>query len=75
MKVLRAIFLGIAIWSLSLIWPEINQGLTDEIMTRLVLVLATIASIYVLIQHLDWFHHHHGSGQDHPVHPLPMIVP
>ncbi len=76
MKVLKAVSLGIVIWSISLMWPEINRGFTEELMTRLVLTLATITSIYVLMQHLEWYHHlHRGSGQNHHSQSLPMIVP
>jgi hypothetical protein len=55
MKELKVILLGIAIWSLSLLWPEVNQLLSPLATIVLMVVIGTtglgiIALIYVLEQ-------------------------
>lgn len=50
MKVLKIIGLGVAIWGLSLFWPDLNLGLTPLVMTRLALGLGLA---YLLGQYLN----------------------
>jgi hypothetical protein len=64
-KGLRIAGLGIAVWGLTLFWPEINRFLNDEMIIKIVLGLGGVILIYVLRQHLGWPHDHHRTGQDH----------
>ena len=78
MKALKIISLGIAIWGLSLIWPEINQSLTGPVTINLIIGLGIVILAYVIAQHLDWYHNHHNPGQDnrsrpnHSSRPVPV---
>lgn len=75
MKLLKIMGWGLAIWLLSLLWPEVNRVLTEAGTLRLSLGLGTIILIYLVGQHLDWHHHPHSSGQNHPSHPrLTMML-
>lgn len=74
MKGLKLVGLGIAIWGLSLLWPEINLVLTP-LMIGLVLGLGAITLAYVLVQRLDHGHNGDSAGQDHPSHPIPVALP
>jgi hypothetical protein len=49
MKVLKIIGLGVAIWGLSLFWPDLNRVFTPLMMMRLALGLGLA---YLLGQHL-----------------------
>jgi hypothetical protein len=53
MKVLKIIGLGVAIWGLSLFWPDLNLGLTPLVMTRLALGLGLVSLAYLLGQYLS----------------------
>jgi hypothetical protein len=46
MKTLKLIGLGIGIWSLSLVWPMLNDYLTPAITTATIIGLGTIYMIY-----------------------------
>ncbi len=73
MKMLRLASIGIAIWGLSLAWPEVNLVLTPSLMIGLVLGLGVAAAIYGLSQHHDHQHSNHTAGRDHPSHPIPAL--
>jgi hypothetical protein len=45
---LKWIGLGVAIWSLSLVWPEVNLVLTPPVMAGLALALGAIILAYAL---------------------------
>lgn len=83
LRILKWIGLGLVIWSLSLLWPEINLILPLPAMARLALILATIILAYVL----GYYHSHsdhsqsgqpdrskqkHSSRPSRPVPPLSM---
>lgn len=57
MKLLKWISLGIAIWAASLVWPEINLGLTGPVVVSLMalsgLGLMLVGLLALLEQHLD----------------------
>lgn len=74
MKALRTIGLGIVIWGLSLVWPEINLMLTPPAMIGLLLALGGTALGYLLSQRLDHNPNGDSTGQDHPTHPMPMAL-
>jgi hypothetical protein len=61
MKTLKLIGLGIGIWSLSLLWPTVNQYLTPAVTTVSITGLAVIYLLHTLITD------HSASGG--PVHP------
>jgi|GEM_PF-1901839 len=48
LNLLKWLILGIAIWSITLVWPEINLILTLPIMVGLVLALTAIILAYGL---------------------------
>ena len=64
MKTLKIVGLGVAIWLSSLFWPEINQVLSESLMTRLVLGLSLVMLIYLLSQQGDQPQHHSGPKQN-----------
>ena len=52
MKTLKLIGLGIGIWSLSLLWPMVNDYMTPAITTIAIIGLGTIYMLYsTLIQY------------------------
>ena len=77
MKTLKIIGLGIAIWALSLVWPEINQTLSPQIMTRASIGLSVVILIYQLTLHLKKRRQqptNQGSRSNHPSRPMPPIA-
>jgi len=65
-KGLKFVGMGIVIWGLSLLWPEVNLVLTLPVMIGVVLGLGSAAVLaYVLGQRLDQRHDHDKAGQDH----------
>jgi hypothetical protein len=75
MKLLRFAGLGIVIWGLSLLWPQVNQVLTPTVMMGMILGLGATTLAYVLIQRVN-HHDHHNSipVQDQPSRPVPMTL-
>jgi len=66
-KGLKIIGLGVVIWGLSLLWPEVNPVLTPPVMIGVVLGLGVAALLaYVLVQCLDQRPDRDGAGQDCP---------
>jgi hypothetical protein len=59
---LKFVGLGIAIWSLSLLWPQVNRVLTPPVMVASVSGLGAGMLAYVLYQHLGQ-HNDHGHDQ------------
>jgi hypothetical protein len=53
MKGLKIVSLGVAIWGLTLFWPDLNLGLTPLVMTRLALGLGLVSLAYLLGQYLS----------------------
>lgn len=43
---LRIIAAGLGVWAVSLVWPELNQAVSQEGMIALALALGTISVIY-----------------------------
>jgi hypothetical protein len=75
MKILRLIGLGVAIWGLSLLWPEVNQILTPRVAIGMTLGLGALVVAYVWAQPIDYRHNDNDAGKDHPSHPIPAVVP
>lgn len=80
-RVLNWIALGVVIWSLSLVWPEINLILTRWDMVGLALVFAALVLAYVLGYYHSQIDYHlrhgpaeakqkHSSRPSRPVPPL-----
>lgn len=79
---LKWIALGVTIWSLSLVWPDLNLSLTLPVIAGLVLVLTSIIGAYVLGYYhsqIDWDQRQrpenqqkHSSRPSRPVPPLSM---
>jgi hypothetical protein len=66
MKGLKIVGLGVVIWGLSLLWPDVNLVLTPLAMIGIVLGLGVATLLArVLVQHLDQSHDDE-AGQDHP---------
>ncbi len=61
LKVLKWMGLGLVIWSLSLVWPEINLILTPPVMAGLALLLATVSLAYVL----GYYHSQRDNSQSY----------
>ena len=77
MKGSKFVGLGVAIWGLSLLWPEVNLMLTPPIMIGVVLGLGTAALlVYVLSQLLDQRHDRNsdGAGQVHLSPTIPTVL-
>jgi hypothetical protein len=67
MKGLKIVGLGVAIWGLSLLWPEVNLVLTPPVMIGVVLGLGVVALLaYILDQRLDQRHDRDEARQDRP---------
>jgi hypothetical protein len=73
MKVLRLVGLGIAIWTLSLVWTEVNLILTPSMMVGLVLGLGAVAVIYRLSQRRCPQDTDYTTRHTHPTRPIPVL--
>lgn len=69
MKWLKVTGLGIAIWGLSLLWPEVNRVLTPSLTIGLIVGLGIGMLVYILSQQND-----HGAGQNHLTDPVPVVL-
>jgi hypothetical protein len=74
MRSLKLIGLGVLIWGLSLLWPDINQVLRLPVMISLSIGLGAISLAYVLVQRFHRPPHDKSSGQDQPSRPIPVIA-
>jgi hypothetical protein len=73
-KWLKIVGWGVAIWSLSLIWPDLNRLLTNAIMIKLILILGGPMIIYKLTQYLSRESHNDSAGQNRPLSPIAMVM-
>jgi hypothetical protein len=74
MRVLRFVGLGIIVWGLGLLWPQVNQLFTPPIASGIVLGLGAVAFAYVAIRRLDYGQSDNGTSQDHPSRPVPVTA-
>jgi hypothetical protein len=74
MKAFKLASLGILIWGLGLVWPQVNQVLTVPLMLGLILGLTVAVLVQVLVVRIGYGHSRNGAGQDHPSRPLPVVV-
>lgn len=70
MRVLRFVGLGIVVWSLSLLWPQVNQLLTLPIVSGIGLGLGTVAFGYIIVRYFDHDQGDNGASQDHSSRPF-----
>ena len=75
MKFARVIIFGIALWGLTLVWPDINQGLAEPITMKMIIGLSVVLLAYIIAQHLDWYHAHYASGTNDQVSRPITIIP
>ena len=80
MKGFIIIGLGLLIWGLSLLWPDLNRMLTASVMLKLGVGLGVIMLVYEIIQHLVHRHDHHqprehSTHHRHHSHPVPRVLP
>jgi len=83
MKWLKMVGLGIIVWSLSLIWLEVNNLLTVAVMIGLVVGLGGLVLVYVIQKYWERQKQHHdsnGAGQHNHHHfppdqtgPVPIL--
>lgn len=80
MKGFIIIGLGLLIWGLSLLWPDLNRILTEPVMLKLSVGLGAMMFVYEIIQHL--VHHRdnhqpkeHSTHHRHNSHPVPRVLP
>lgn len=74
MRVLRFFGLGIVIWSLILLWPQVNQLLTSSAVIGLVFGLGAVTLAYVSVRRFNHDYQDNSAGQDHSTHPMPAAV-
>jgi hypothetical protein len=82
MKGLVIIGLGLAIWALSLLWPDINRMLNETMMLESVIGLGLVMLAYEVIQHFVQHHNnpqtknqHHSTNHQHNSHPVARVSP
>jgi len=64
MKWLKLVGLGMTIWSLSLVWPDINLGFTPTVMIASGSGLAAAALVYRLGRHLNQRRRHKQAARN-----------
>jgi hypothetical protein len=72
MKTLKIIGLGLLIWSLGLLWPEIDLALVLAVLVAAVVVAGSVALALLWQQHLDGSNHTHSGRPRHPSRPVPV---
>ena len=65
MKLWKCIGFGVLLWSLTLIWPDVNLILTERVMLQILLGVSLVALIYVIEQHFIHYDDTHDKPQDH----------
>lgn len=79
MKLVKVIFAGVAIWAVSLIWPQVNQWLSYNTMLWGMIGLSSFLLGYTLRHHLrrhkvaENLHHPPQFTDTRPFHPLGMV--
>jgi hypothetical protein len=74
MKAIKLVGLGVVVWGLSLIWPEVNQLLNLPVMLGGVLGLSAVAAAYLLLQRVEFGRYDDRNGQDHRSRPVSAAV-
>lgn len=71
MKVWRAIGLGLLIWSLNLIWPEISDWLIQPLSLKVIVGLATSLLVFDLLEYFGRTGDQSGSNHHSNSSPIP----
>ena len=74
-ELLKIIGLGMAIWALSLVWPEINGVLTPRVTLGLMAGLGAAGLALILSQHPNHRPPQHQARQDHSSRPTLAVRP
>lgn len=72
MKMLKIIGLGLLIWSLGLLWPEIDLALVLAVLVAAVVAVGSIALAMSWWQRLDSPDHPHIGRPRQPSRPVPV---
>jgi hypothetical protein len=72
MKTLKIIGLGLLIWSLGLLWPEMDLALVLAMLVAAVVVVGSVALALLWWQHLDGSNHTHPGRPRQPSRPVPV---
>lgn len=74
-ELLKIIGLGMAIWSLSLVWPEINGVLTPRVTLGLMAGLGAAGLAHILSQHSNHRPRQPQARRDHSSRPTLAVRP
>ncbi|MBE7550822.1 MAG: hypothetical protein HS126_07065 [Anaerolineales bacterium] len=72
MKTLKIVGLGLLIWSLGLLWPEIDLALVLAVLIAVVVAAGSVMLVLLWWQHLDGSNHTHTGRPRHPSRPVPV---
>lgn len=72
MKLLKIIGLGLLIWSLGLLWPEIDLALVLAVLVAAVVVVGSVGLALLWWQRLDGSNHPHIGRPRQPSRPVPV---
>ena len=72
MKMMKIIGLGLLIWSLGLLWPEIDLALVLAVLVAAVVLVGSVALAMSWWQHLDKSNHSHIGRPRQPSRPVPV---
>jgi len=76
MKIWKYIGLGVALWSFTLIWPDINRVISEPVLLKLLLGLTGVVLAYLIERHFRQDHNqdenqrpnHTNTEQHHKYH-------
>lgn len=71
-RMLKIIGLGLLIWSLGLLWPEIDLALILAVLVAGVVLVGSVALAMSWWQHLDGSNHPHIGRPRQPSRPVPV---
>ncbi|MCL4300087.1 MAG: hypothetical protein KJ077_30415 [Anaerolineae bacterium] len=72
MRTLKIIGLGLLIWSLGLLWPEIDLALVLAVLVAAAVAAGSVALALLWRQHLDGSNHTHTGRPRQPSRPIPV---
>lgn len=72
MKALKIIALGLLIWSLGLLWPELNLLVVLAVVAAAALLVGSVALALLWWQNLDGTNHSHRGRPHHSSRPVPV---
>jgi hypothetical protein len=71
-KMLKIIGLGLLIWSLTLLWPELDLALVLVLLVAVVVVVGSVALALLWREHLDGSNHTHPGRPRQSSRPVPV---